>query len=302
MRTMGRGMVLAAVLATALGVGSAAAESSNPNGLVFRALGFYRGEQDISEESIRCEIPTVEGAIAEGTFTMGLWNTFGIPNFHFPDEGNPVANPCGVWIQLQNNLTTAGINLTKIKLKYRVAGARRVRQFVPTQNGWPVACRPFRKETLFLGGRMNPAASDEETSISGRPNATLIELFPLVSANQFVCLRGQYGGVPVDALPSIPLVITATAYGTADDGSTYKANPIDYTLNLRHSCGNGRLDDRELCDPLAPGNPCVGFCSILSGETFGFCSQDVSVLCQTDADCQGTCSGSNNPTECACIY
>ena len=93
----------------------------------------------------------------------------------------------------------------------------------------------------------------------------------------------------------------ALVFGTSDNGDTFRANPIRYTLNLRHSCGNGRIDDGEQCDPNAP-TTCLGFCVISQGATNGLCSNNKNHFCVADTDCQGICLPPNDPSECICVY
>ena len=81
---MGRGVVTAPV-ATMLVAGSAWADN-NPNGAAFRAVGWFRGNEEITADQIKCEVPTVSSAISDGLYGMGLWNTFGIPNYFCPSR------------------------------------------------------------------------------------------------------------------------------------------------------------------------------------------------------------------------
>jgi len=148
-----RATVVGAVLAAMLATGSSRADN-NPNGTVFRAVGWFKGKAEITAGQIKCEIPTVTSAIADGAFAMGLWNTFGAQTIYFPDPSNPNANPCGGWIQLQNNLLDQAIVLDHIDLRFRIPGARRFRGPVPARNQFPVACRGLRRDTLFLGARI----------------------------------------------------------------------------------------------------------------------------------------------------
>lgn len=299
MRTSARGVALAAVIAAALVAGQAAA-LSNPNGMSFRAVGWFRGEAQISDGQIRCEIPTSQSGIAEGSFSAGIWNTFGEPFLYFPDINSAFYNPCGGYIQMQNNMIDQAINVDRLQMTYKIGGARRFRQFVPTRNGFPIACRPFRKQTIFMGQRINPINSTLEPQ-SGVPNIVFAEVLPLVNTQLINCLRSQYAPLPADVFSSLPLIIRTKVIGTTDSGDSITSNTLGYTLTLRHTCGNGRVDDGEICDPLAPGQ-CVGFCSIPGGETTGTCSFNEQVICRFDADCNGTCLDGNNPTECTCLY
>jgi len=299
MRTMRRGTVLAAVVAIVLTAGAARA-ASNPNGSIFRATGWFKGKAQVSEGSVRCEIPTVTAAIPEGAFVLGLWNTYGEPLQYYPDINGGFANPCGVWMGFQNNLLDQAIIVDRVEVSYRIAGAKRFRQYVPTRNGWPIACRPYRRQTLYLGALLNPINSNQDT-LAGAPNVAFVEMLPLVNTQVINCLRSQYAPLPVDVFSSFPLVVQATGVGAADVGDIYRTNTIRYTLTMRHTCGNGRVDDGEFCDPLAP-TTCLGFCIISAGEPTGLCSHNELIECRSDGDCTGTCLDGNDPSECTCVY
>jgi hypothetical protein len=286
--------VLATLLATTLVAGVASADN-NPNGLAFRAVGWFKGKGEISDTSIKCEIPTNSSAIADGSFAMGLWNTFGVPTIYFPDINGPFSNPCGGWLEIQNNLQTQSIQIDHIELRYKIPGARRFRGSVPTRNQFPLACRSLRNDTSFVGAIVNPVNATD-TSGSGVPNITFIQVLPLVSSQLIDCLRSQYAGLPTDLFSSLPLVIRATVVGTSDSGDTYRANSLAYTLNLRHLCGNGRVDDGEQCDPTASVNTCTeDMC------TSGHCGLS-GAPCNGNFDCAGHCVPNNDPSECTCVY
>ena len=289
--------VLVAVLVTVLSAGPGRADN-NPNGMVFRAVGWFKGKAEITQGRINCEIPNVSNAISEGSFVLGLWNTFGRPTLYFPDINSEFGNPCGGWIQLQNNLLDQGLNLEQIELRYKIPGAGRFRRVgVQTLNQFPAACRQLRRETQFVGNRLSPSNSTQDTSSSGAPNVAFVEMLPLVTPQLVSCLRTQYAALSTDVFSSLQLIIRATAVGQSDSGTTYRSNPISYSLTLRHTCGNGRVDDGEQCDasPLAP-NTCIGVCS------GGHCSQADGVPCTVDSDCLGTCMPQNTPSECLCVY
>jgi hypothetical protein len=286
-------VVLAAVL---MMVGSAAGDN-NPNGMVFRAVGWFKGKSEISQDQIKCEIPTVTSAISEGSFAVGLWNTYGRATLYYPDINNPFGNPCGVWIQLQNNLLNQGIQLDHVELRYRIQGALRMRGAVPTRKNFPRACAAFRHDTHFVGARLEPANSSNSTSQSGAPNVAFIEMLPLVQPELFDCLRQEYVGRASTLFASLPLVVRATAVGMSDTGDTFRSNTISYTLNLRHSCGNGRVDDGEVCDPTTPFNSCVNVCQS------GACSQSGEPCDPVSNPCQnGACTGQDIPAECVCVF
>jgi hypothetical protein len=296
----GRWAVAAVLLAATCGVDVAHA-GDNPNGSVFRAVAWVKGRSTVSAGVITCEVPTITSAIFEGFAAVGMWNTYGLQTLFFPDPNNALANPCGGWMELQSNLIDQALNVEEVRLKFAIKGANRFRSQVATRNAFPVACRQFRKETLFAGIRLDPVNATVSSSISGAPNVGFVQVLPMVSPQLVHCLRDQYAALPTSLFASLPLVITATTVGTADSGKRYVSNSIRYTLNLRHTCGNGRIDDGEQCDPLAPTS-CVGFCKIQQGQTVGECSNDALRGCRSDPDCIGLCYDSNQPTECVCIY
>lgn len=288
MRSVKRGVVVA-VLAALWTAGPAAAVTPP----IFQALGWIQGEGSVSSDSVSCEIPTITSGFTDGSFEMGLWNTFGEPTISFPNRNSAFANPCGGWIHLVNNLANQGILLERLVFKFKIQGARRFRQFVPTRRGFPLACRQFRKEVRFVSARLNAVNSSMNTP-SGAPNVAFVNPVPFISAQLFSCLRAQYAPLPLDVFTSLPLLIRTTAFGITDLGESVQSNTINYTLTLRHLCGNGRVDDGEVCDPAAP-NTCFDLCEegscLLTGAP-----------CAFSTDCGGICLPGNDPQECSCAF
>jgi hypothetical protein len=293
-RTGGTAIVVGIVVALLAGP----ALAGSTDGLVFRAAGFYKGEQSITEDQITCEIPRTTTAVLDGAFAMGLWNTYGAKTLFFPDQNNPAANPCGVWVQLRNNTDRLNIILDRLKIQFRIPGANRFRNYgIATRNGFPTACRDYRKATIYAGAIVPPLlAEDQDVSNAGAPNAAFLQLLPLVSPDLINCLRGVYSSLSTNVFVSLPLVATVTGYGFADNNKNYTTNAIQYTLNLRHTCGNGRVDDGEQCDPQSPLNTCFGVCQS------NVCSNDANLGCQVDSDCNGVCQAQGQPTECNCAF
>ena len=294
MRRVKRSRVLVAVLA-AMWLAGGAARADN-DGLVFRALGFYKGRPNITDTSIECEIPAQGSAIVDGTHSMGLWNTFGSPTIEFPDARNGWADPCGGYLQLQNNMLLEGINVDWVEVKMRIPGARRFAGSVPTRRNFPLACKYLRKTTIFAGTRLDPVSAATQPSSSGLANVAFVQLIPMLSPQVIQCLQDQYGTLSTTTFSSLPVVLAVRATGTADNGKRFSTNTVRYTLTLRHLCGNGRVDNGEQCDPNAPNTCLLGACS-----EQGTCGE-TNVPCSSDADCVGTCLQPPSPSECTCVY
>ncbi len=281
-------------------VAVAGSASAGSDGLVLRAVGFYKGLASISQNAgqatITCQIPTVSTAIADGSFAIGIWNTQGFATLFFPDPNNPFGNPCGGWVQLRSALLNQGITLDTVDIRFRIPGARRFRDVVPTRRQFPTACKPFRHAQIFAGIRLDPTGGSDVSSGSGAANTAFLQLLPLVSSDLIQCLREQYATLPTATLVSIPLVARVVVTGISDAGDTYQSNPISYTLNMRHTCGNGRVDDGEQCDLSSGINTCLG----------GICTNNSCTLshtpCATNNDCVGTCTAPGTTTECSCIF
>ena len=261
------------------------------DGLSLRALGFFEAE---SSGSGTCEIPSATGGIPLSSDVIGLNNTFGIPTIMYPPSG------CGGWLQLQNTMLAQGVSIDRIDIRLRIAGAGRFRQFVPTRTGFPTACRAIRKSVIFSGMHLFPFGStpDNGNTGSGVPHLGFVNVFPMVDPQVMSCLREQYSGLPPSVYASFPLIVRAVATGITDSGKQVRSNPAKFTLTLIHLCGNGRLDNSEVCDPNAPNTCDIGPCDTSVGE----CRDDPAVSCQTDADCSGHCIQEGDPMECSCLY
>jgi hypothetical protein len=195
------------------------------DGLVLRASGFVRGQAEITPERIRCEIPGPSSAVPDGTFALGLLDTFGVPTRFFPDPQNPYGNPCGGWLRVESALRAQGVTIESVTLRYQVRGSRWLRRTIDVRRGLPLACRGLRQARVALGLRLEPPVSDtEEPAAPG-----FVPLVPMVSPALLSCLQQALVTAPI---ASVPLVIMARAAGRADSGQRLTSNAAGYTLTL----------------------------------------------------------------------
>ncbi len=281
-----------AALAAVMLVAGAGTARAGDDGLVLRAVGFF--EAEASGSGTTCSIPTVSDGIPVSSDTIGLWNTFGVQTIQYPQDH------CQGWMELQNVMTAQGINIESVDIRLRIAGAGRFRQFVPTRNGFPTACRALRKAKVFSGAHLFPVGTDPSygNTGSGVAHIAFVNLFPMVSSQVIHCLREQYAALPSDLYVSFPLIIRAVANGRTEIGEKVRSNPLQLTVTLLHLCGNGRIEDGEMCDPSAPNTCNVGPCNV-TGQS---CQGAPSIPCLTDADCAGTCLPQGDPLECSCLF
>ncbi len=284
---------LRAALAASVLIAAGTAHAGPPSdGLSLRAVGLFEAES--SSGGGTCTVPSIDDGILLNSDQIGLWTTGGAATTGYPHS------PCGGWMELQNVMTTQGVGIDRVDIRLRIAGAGRFRQYVPTRNGFPTACRNLRNSTVFAGAHLFPLGTppDFGNTGSGKANIAFVNLFPMVDAQVIGCLREQYAGLPANVYTSFPLVIRMIASGTTDSGQRLKSNAIKFTLGLQHFCGNGRVDDSEQCDPNAPGQCNAGICDPQERT----CKGDSSVFCATDADCQGRCLQEGDPNECSCLF
>jgi hypothetical protein len=256
--TKGWSSVIAACVLVAA-VSPAAARRQDD--LVLRAMGFFQGRSSVTENRVTCDIPTAGAAIPEGTFAMGLWNTHGEQTLYFPNPDSVFGDPCGGWLALRNDLAVQHVLVDQVDVTFRVGGARRFRRAgVPMRGGFPLACRARRRARISASTLIPPAGAGGAVSASGAPNVAFLQLVPLVGPGLIECLHGAYATLPTRVLASLPLVASVSAVGTSDAGDAYRSNTVHYTLDLRHTCGNGRVDDGEECDPASTLGGCPGMC------------------------------------------
>lgn len=193
---------------------------SNPNGMLFRLIGIFQG----TVEEGKCTVPTANQAIADSTRSIcrdatEITSTEGtsvFPTVMFPDLAT-FANFCGGFVGLQNNMINQAINVSKVKIRYRIPG-----------RGFPVLCRGFRVFKTFIGSRIDPFNSINPSPF-GAPNINFVQLLPIYSPQMLDCLRD-----PLRGNVQAPVTVGARirVFGKLDDGGRIKSNRSRYSLTL----------------------------------------------------------------------
>ena len=200
----GVGLLLVAAILAGCGGGS----SNNDQGIVFRATGIFRGQEQITQGALTCTVPTASDNIVDASYTLSLGLVI-----DFPNRLQPIANPCGGFIGLQNNLDTQSINVQEISITYEIPGAT-------------IGIPPT---SVTFGQTILPALSQQETP-SGQANLLFSQLVgQIVPRNLVVYLNAN-----ASRLPATPYLMNVylVARGQADDGTSYQSNEIGYQLTM----------------------------------------------------------------------
>lgn len=199
---------LVGVLALVAGCGGSG--GNNDQGIVFRATGIFRTQTNITPERITCTEPiTVESSISDTTGTISLSTT----DF-YPNRVDPVGDPCGGQLALQNSLTSQSINVQFVTVDYEVAGAA---VDVPTYviNTGITIQSPTCEDCLFS---------------SGQPGLAFVLLNGGLVPQEIITFLNQN----VNRLPATPyqMNLFITASGQSDQGTNYETNEIGYTITV----------------------------------------------------------------------
>ena len=196
-------VVVAGLLGSACGSGG-----SQTDGLVLDATGIWRGPESISGSTITCTEVSVSNAIVDNAFTIYL-NLVRA----FPDRNNALADPCGGYLGVENNLTELAMNVRTIDVRYEVVGS-------------DVAIPSHQIATGF----QIPSASSTVATTSGQPNLVYAEMVAqFVPAMVLDFLREREG-----QLPEMPYQLNAyaRATGQSEAGKQYRSGEVGYTFTI----------------------------------------------------------------------
>lgn len=200
---------LACVLALAAGCGGSS--GNNDQGIVFRAAGIFRTQTNITPDRITCTEPiTVESAISDTSGSISLSTTR-----FYPDRRDPLGDPCGGQLALQNNLTRQSINVQFVTIDYEVAGSA---VQVPTY-------------VANTGITIPPPTCEDCLFSSGQPGLVYL-LFNeggLVPEQIITFLNQNVNRLPA---PPYQMNLNITASGQSDQGTNYETNITGYTITV----------------------------------------------------------------------
>lgn len=207
-RKLRQGWAVVGSLAALVAGGCGGSGGNNDQGIVFRAVGTYRGLESIELGRITCTEPTVENAIIDTSFDLDISSVDS-----FPDRFDPNADPCGGYIALENNLTNLAINVQEIVIRYDVPGA----------------AIQVPDHSISFGQRIQPSSSQQQTT-SGQANLIFAELVGQLVPRTIIVFLNQN----VNLLPETPYIMNAfiTARGQSDTGENYETNEIGYTFTI----------------------------------------------------------------------
>lgn len=182
---------------------------NNDQGIAVRAAGIFAGQASINEDQITCQIPNVQNAIADTSFTIDLDRVL-----DFPNENDPFGNPCGGYIWLENNLLQEAVNITEIAIDYEVAGA----------------AIQVPQHSVTTGFRV-PSRSSTNIQPSGQPNVVLVQLLGQILPRPIVIFLQQNR----NRLPARPFFMNVflQGRGVSDSGTSYETNEVGYQLTIR---------------------------------------------------------------------
>jgi hypothetical protein len=181
--------------------------NDNSQGITFRAVGIFQGEQQQGE----CQVPTADNQITDASVVLFLNSA--LVDGGYPDSTS-IQSFCRGFLELENNLDNQAIVVDRIDFRYEIPGAN---MSIPS-NSAPV------------GWRLNPANADPDTNPNsfGQVNVIFAQLDgQLISSTLITFLRQNQ-----PSLPKLPynMIIHLTARGRSDSGDAIETNEIRYSV------------------------------------------------------------------------
>ncbi len=200
---VGLALLGAGLLGVACGSGG-----SQTDGLVLNATGIWRGAETISGTTITCVEVGVSNAIVDNSYTLYLNRVNA-----FPERTNPLADPCGGYLGVENNLVELGMNVRAIDVRYEVVGSDIE---IPSNQ--------------IATGFQIPSSSSTVATTSGQPNLVYAEMVAqFVPATVLNFLRERELQLP--AMP-YQMKAYARATGRSEAGKQYRSNEVGYTFTV----------------------------------------------------------------------
>jgi len=196
--TFGGALILAGM--TGCGGGSG---GNDDQGVVFLATGIFRGQESIEQGRVSCVVPSVSSSIIDASFNLNIAQVQ-----EFPDRADALADPCGGFIGLQNNLISQGINVQEVSIRYEVPGAAIA---IPAHS-------------VSFGQRIGQPSDDPAS------NVIFAAMVGQIVPSTIIVFLNQN----VNRLPATPYLMSVflAARGQSDDGTTYETNEIGYQLTI----------------------------------------------------------------------
>jgi hypothetical protein len=197
------------VVALGLFIGCGGSGGNNDQGIVFRATGIFRTLTSVSGGTITCTDPiTTAQAITDSAGRISLSSTR-----FYPDRNDGVADPCGGYVGLQNNLSQQSVNAQFASVRYEVPGSAVQVPDNPVNVGLTV-----------------PPPSCEDCTSSGLPGLAYLPLVQQLVPEPIIAFLNQFQ----NQLPTPPyqMNVFVTVSGQSDQGTNYTTNEIGYTITV----------------------------------------------------------------------
>jgi hypothetical protein len=180
---------------------------NNDQGVVFTAVGLVDAPANITTTTITCTDPTTTNVFVT-THEISLSRTQS-----WPDRNSATDDPCGGFLQVQNNLANQALNVQAVIVHYEVVGSS-------------IAIGNNGDESITVGLTLPPA----NPTATVPPNINWLRLYNQVVPAQIMTFLNQN----VNRLPVTPYImnLTITAQGQSIDGTHYTTNEVNYQLTV----------------------------------------------------------------------